>query len=160
MSTWSHVSILTVGSGHELKYGIFGSTGSGPSVGYYFTYVIFIAPCPNPPPTLIGCLSHLMKQQRAPEFYNPTQLDQDPHPASDWCVSSHSCATHPTYFLFRYYSRRNGRLCLFLRPNCHHIPSSRLCSHHDPPCWIRHVDDVRRSGYRYDSVRHCTTEIL
>ncbi|KIM45467.1 hypothetical protein M413DRAFT_341356 [Hebeloma cylindrosporum] len=35
--TWGHVSFLTVGKSHELKYGIFGSTGHGPSVGYYFT---------------------------------------------------------------------------------------------------------------------------
>jgi len=35
--TWSKVSFLNVGDSGQLKYGVFGSTGSSPSVGYYFT---------------------------------------------------------------------------------------------------------------------------
>jgi len=37
--TWSKVSFLNIGESgpHQLKYGVFGSTGSSPSVGYYFT---------------------------------------------------------------------------------------------------------------------------
>jgi hypothetical protein len=37
--TWSKVSFLNIGESgpNQLKYGVFGSTGSSPSVGYYFT---------------------------------------------------------------------------------------------------------------------------
>jgi len=37
--TWSKVSFLNVGASgtDQLKYGVFGSTGSSPSVGYHFT---------------------------------------------------------------------------------------------------------------------------
>jgi len=37
--TWSKVSLLNIGQSgpNQLKYGVFGSTGSSPSVGYFFT---------------------------------------------------------------------------------------------------------------------------